>query len=81
MNNSKKNKLYVVIARRWGRIGDHSYLVGIYTTVDLAIIAADRETEFRGGKYSCWVEEMYEDTFYAGNGGGLLYKTECQNMA
>jgi len=76
-----KKKLYTVVAHRWGRMETHSYLVGVYSTVELAKQAADTETEWRGGKYSCWVEEIYQDTYYSDVTGGVLYKTECQNMA
>ena len=81
MGNINNTIVFAVMARRWGRLNTHSYLVGVYSTLEMAIKAADSETEWRGGKYSCWVEEIYQDTFYSDDTGGIVYKTECQNMA
>ena len=50
--------LYAVTAYRYGMRDDHSYVVGIYSTLDLAKSAADSEVEYRGGKYGCAVVEM-----------------------
>ena len=45
--------IYVVQAYRWGNRENHSYVVGVYDTNEQAIIAADKEEEYRGMKYKC----------------------------
>jgi len=55
MKASKKT--YVVIARRWGESETHSYFVGTFSKKAAALIAADNERAYRGGKYDCDVIE------------------------
>lgn len=67
--------LYVVEALRYGDRERHSYVVGVYDTLDAAKNAAEAETVDRGGKYTC------EVTAHPLNGGGanakpLVYSTE-----
>lgn len=45
--------VYTVTAWRYASFENHSYLVGVFTSPDKAIYAADSEEDFRGGKYSC----------------------------
>lgn len=45
--------LYTVHAWRWGNRENHSYLVGVFSDSHKAILAAESEEDFRGGKYSC----------------------------
>lgn len=47
--------VYVVEALRGGSRERHSYVVGVYDTLDGAKTAADAEVEYRGGKYTCVV--------------------------
>ena len=54
---ASKNKLYTVIARRYNNHESHAYLVGVFDKKNKGIAAADCETEYRGGKYSCDVLE------------------------
>ena len=56
-----KNKTYVVTAFRWGDRKDHSYLSGVFSKKAQAMKDADEEVEYRGGKYSCQVEQMTLD--------------------
>ena len=46
-------KVYTVDARRWGDLESHSYIVGVFSTVELAMEASSMEEEYRGGKYEC----------------------------
>lgn len=52
--------IYVVIAYRWNSFDTHSYLVGCNKKKQKAIEMAEKETDYRGGKYSCWVYECNE---------------------
>ena len=47
--------LYVVEALRWGDREQHSYVVGVYDTLEAAKNAADEHAQYRGGKYVCVV--------------------------
>lgn len=47
--------LYVVEALRGGSRERHSYVVGVYDTLDGARDAAEAEVNDRGGKYTCEV--------------------------
>jgi len=53
----KKNKFYVVTAYRWGNRSDHSYFVGLFDKKHAAITAAEKEENWRGGKYNCQIIE------------------------
>lgn len=52
-----KPVIYVIIAYRWNNQENHSYLVGCNTKKSKAIEMAEKEADYRGGKYSCWVYE------------------------
>jgi hypothetical protein len=56
-----KNKTYIVTAFRWGERDNHSYISGVFSKKAQAIKDADEETAYRGGKYSCQVEEVILD--------------------
>ena len=47
--------VHLVVAYRYGLRDDHSYVVGAYTSHDLACRAAADHVEYRGGKYGCEV--------------------------
>ena len=53
----KKNKIYTVIAYRYGDNSSHSYTLGVFNKKEKAIKCADSHTEYRGMKYSCHVEQ------------------------
>ncbi len=47
--------MYVVNALRFGDPNLHSYIVGVFSNKDKAMLAAEEEEEYRGGKYACEV--------------------------
>jgi len=53
--------LYVVEALRWGDREKHSYIVGVFSNMELALAAAEYEAGYRGGKYECVVVECNLD--------------------
>ncbi len=58
-----KDKIYVVIAYRWGKRENHSYTLGVFNKKHAAIVCADSHTQYRGGKYGCVVEECIINKF------------------
>ena len=54
--------IYYVQAYRWGKVDNHSYVVGIFSDSNLAQEIAKKEEEFRGGKYECvvYIAELNE---------------------
>jgi len=69
-----KNKVYVVIAYRWGEQSNHSYLLGVYTKKHAALVAGDEHREYRGGKYECEVIEAdVESKFTSKEGSRWSY--------
>jgi hypothetical protein len=65
---SKMSKtVYTVHAYRWGDRECHSYTVGVYSTENSAMKAADIEEGYRGGKYTCEVLEWMLDSGREGN--------------
>ena len=50
-------KIYVITAYKFGKRENHSYLVGVFSKKHKAIIEAEKHTDYRGGKYSCVIEE------------------------
>ena len=50
--------MFVVTAYRHGDREAHSYVVGMFNTIDRATKAASGETEYRGGKYYCQIISM-----------------------
>jgi len=69
--------MYVVVAYRWGNTEKHSYIVGVFTLDKDAISAAELETTYRGGKYSCQVEKCRTDMYDNENqyDTEVIYKT------
>lgn len=57
MKISRTTKIYVVIAYRWGDENNHSYLVGVTPRKHCAIDMAQKENDYRGGKYTCTIYE------------------------
>lgn len=53
-------KIYIVLARRWGEDETHSYLCGWSEDVEKAKDVAEKEADYRGGKYVCVVYETFE---------------------
>jgi len=51
--------VYYVQAFRWGKFDDHSYVVGVWEDSNEAQLAAEKEEQFRGGKYECVVYLAY----------------------
>jgi hypothetical protein len=51
--------LYYVQAFRWGKFDNHSYVVGVWEDSNEAQLAAEKEEQFRGGKYKCLVYLTY----------------------
>jgi hypothetical protein len=47
--------IYYVQAFRWGKVDNHSYIVGIWEDSNEAELAAKAEELERGGKYECVV--------------------------
>jgi hypothetical protein len=58
-----EHMIYTITAYRWGETDNHSYVVGVFSTLEKATICADAHTEYRGGKYACVVDELRLDTF------------------
>lgn len=57
----RNNKVYTVRACRWGDKESHSYIVGVYTRKHKALDVAQKERDWRGGKYECEVIEWKLD--------------------
>ena len=55
------NTVYTVHACQHGDRELHSYIVGVYSSKELAIEASGAETEWRGGKYVCEIIEWLLD--------------------
>lgn len=60
-------EVYVVMAYRYCDLSGYSYIVGVYSDEDNAIMCAGIEVEFRGGKYGCVVYSTEMDEFYNDN--------------
>ena len=56
--SNKCVKIYVVTAYRWGDKECHSYVVGAFDNLEIAIQHAKAEKEWRGNKYDCEVVSM-----------------------
>lgn len=61
MSDSSKT-YYIVEALRWGERENHSYVVGLYSDLERAKVAAEEHTEYRGGKYQCVVFQCGMDS-------------------
>lgn len=49
--------MYVVEALRWGDRENHSYVVGVYDNIHDAAEASVVEEMWRGGKYTCVIND------------------------
>jgi len=56
-------EIYTVTALKNGNRSGHSYVVGAFTTEDLAVYCAESHTDFRGGIYACVVERVIIDRY------------------
>lgn len=59
--------IYLVTAYRWGNREKHSYPVSIRSSLPDALDDAEREEEWRGGKYVCEVLEWELDWYVTGS--------------
>lgn len=59
--------LYTVVAYRFGDRERHSYLVGVFEKKQKALVEAEKEEEYRGGKYICEICEIELNFSIAGN--------------
>lgn len=57
-------EVYLVKALRWGDLSAHSYIIGLYSTLESAASRADKEVKNRGGKYGCAVYALEVDSEY-----------------
>ena len=58
------NNVYVVHMCRWGELENHSYVIGVYTSLSVAEEAAEDERQYRGGKYEGVIYELpIDDAF------------------
>lgn len=69
-----KRTVYVVIARRWGDPESHAYLVGVYEKKHAALEAAEKEADWRGGKYGCEVIAAPVEPEWSDNDGKAYIK-------
>lgn len=54
-------KVYVVTMYRWGDTESHSYVLGVWSNQELALLHGNLESNFRGGKYDPKVTEWIID--------------------
>lgn len=59
-----RTKVYIVTAYRYGDIEAHCYHLGVFQDKQTAIKVADSHCDYRGGKYSCVVEECFFNHFF-----------------
>lgn len=45
------DNIYVVSMYRWGIRENHSYVLGVYTNINIAMEMCRKEESYRGGKY------------------------------
>lgn len=58
-------KLYIVKMNRWGDPENHSYVIGVFSTKELAEQSGQDEEQYRGGKYEAWIKECELDKNYS----------------
>lgn len=68
--------IFVVTAYRWGSKESHSYVVGIFDTLEPAIARAIYEEEWRGGKYECEVISIELNNSSKHQGYEVVHKIE-----
>jgi hypothetical protein len=62
--------MYVVTMKRWGQDETHHYLLGVFSTSELAHEMGEKEKIYRGGKYQlevtpCQTDNIITDSDYA----------------
>lgn len=55
--------VYIVTAYRFGDRNNHSYNLGVFSSMSKAVQCADDHFMYRGGKYECIVEAAIVDRF------------------
>jgi len=55
-------QVFVCTMYRWGDRESHSYIVGVYTSIEHAKLAGACEASWRGGKYEYEVREFKLDS-------------------
>lgn len=53
--------VFVVEVLRWGDREQHSYVIGVFSSENLAVDAGKKERESRGGKYEYAISEHEVD--------------------
>jgi hypothetical protein len=66
--------IWVLEALRYGEREMHSYVVGVFSSEAVALVAAEAEEVWRGGKYECVVSEHKLDGISQEK---LDYKAKC----
>ena len=51
-------RVFVVIMHRWGDSESHTYLQGVFRTLDKAKLIGALSYAYRGGKYEPYIEEV-----------------------
>lgn len=71
-------KLYVVHMYRWGDEENHSYIEGVYDTMEKAVEAEKHEREWRANKYEgkIWVHPLNKPRNPRTEMGKVLYADE-----
>jgi hypothetical protein len=57
-NNMRKPKSVFLVSASKSYGEPHSYIVGVYSTLGLAVDSSYLEEDSRGGKYSCSITEI-----------------------
>ena len=58
----KNKKVYVVLMQRYGDPEAHSYIAGVFSSIEKAEKAGNDEYNYRGGKYEYVIrEEIIDD--------------------
>jgi len=66
--------LYIVEALRYGDRELHSYVAGVFSTMELASKFVKIHDSYRGGKYDCTIQQVILDHI---DQDELTYFTEC----
>jgi len=73
------NKIYTIIARRYGNSEGHTYIAGVSNDVDQAIFIAKEEEIYRNGKYECEILEWSFGENEIGTKGQFLRKVKFRD--
>lgn len=81
MTATSKQPIYVVEALRWGSREIHSYVVGVYSSLELGRKSADEHTAYRGGKYICTVACCnLDEEFDSDMSANIVYQVPMERM-